>query len=378
MYNPQLAHNTYFSMEPYKRRKDASRISIADRYIVHGYIAAGTYGKVYKATEKSTQILVAIKKFKTDAKDTEPAFHTGVTQSAVREMSLCRELQHRHVSRLQAIHLQRKSVYMVFEYAEHDLLQVIHYHSHAEVPPLPLVSVKSILSQLLHGLAYLHENKVLHRDLKPANIMVSGDGVVKIGDLGLARSFADPLNTFYAGDKVVVTIWYRAPELLLGARHYTPAVDTWAVGCILGELISLRPLFKGEETKMDVNNANNSKKHSSMPFQENQFLKIIQVLGTPTINDWPSLPKYPEWQQLAKFTQFPKNLHAWYSSHCNDSNDVGLFGLLEKLLMYDPMKRISAMDALVDDWFSRDPQVRDNVFVMRYPKRKIHKGDSDL
>ncbi|TID30737.1 hypothetical protein CANINC_000653 [Pichia inconspicua] len=364
-------------MEPYKQRKDSSRVPINERYIVQGYIAAGTYGKVYKAIEKSTQSLVAIKKFKNDAKDTEPLFHTGVTQSAIREMSLCRELQHKHVSRLMHIHLERKCVYMVFEYAEHDLLQVIHYHSHAEVPPLPLVSVKSILSQLLHGLAYLHENRVLHRDLKPANIMVSADGVVKIGDLGLARSFADPLNTLYAGDKVVVTIWYRAPELLLGARHYTPAVDLWAVGCILGELISLRPLFKGEETKMEITGLN-QKKHTTMPFQENQFLKIIQVLGTPTLDEWPSLQQYPEWQQLGKFTQFPKNLHAWYANHCNYPDGVGPFKLLEKLLIYDPLKRVSAEDAILDDWFFNEPNLRDNVFVMRYPKRKIHKGDSDL
>ena len=119
---------------------------------------------------------------------------------------------------------------------------------------------------------FLHKNWILHRDLKPANIMVSSQGVVKIGDLGLARKFKSPLQSLYTGDKVVVTIWYRAPELLLGTRHYTPAVDLWAVGCILAELLSLRPIFKGEEAKIDLNNK------KSVPFQKINY-KNYRNLG---------------------------------------------------------------------------------------------------
>ena len=118
----------------------------------------------------------------------------------------------------------------------------------------------------------LHKNWILHRDLKPANIMVSSQGVVKIGDLGLTRKFKSPLQSLYTGDKVVVTIWYRAPELLLGTRHYTPAVDLWAVGCILAELLSLRPIFKGEEAKIDLNNK------KSVPFQKINY-KNYRNLG---------------------------------------------------------------------------------------------------
>ncbi len=128
--------------------------------------------------------------------------------------------------------------------------------------------------QLINGVSYLHQNWVLHRDLKPANIMVSADGVVKIGDLGLARLFDNPIQSLFTGDKVVVTIWYRSPELLLGARHYTAAIDLWAVGCIYAELLALRPIFKGEEAKID------NKK--TVPFQRNQMQKIIEILGTPT------------------------------------------------------------------------------------------------
>lgn len=148
-------------------------------------------------------------------------------------MALCREMNHKNVINLVEVILEDKSIFIVFDYAEHDLLQIIHYHTHPDRKPIPESIIKSVLWQLLNGVSYLHQNWILHRDLKPANIMVSSDGVVKIGDLGLARLFSDPLQTLFSGDKIVVTIWYRAPELLLGARHYTPAIDLWAVGCIL-------------------------------------------------------------------------------------------------------------------------------------------------
>jgi cyclin-dependent kinase 8/11 len=132
--------------------------------------------------------------------------------------------------------------------------------------------LKSLTFQLLNGLEYLHAQHILHRDLKPANVLVSAQGVVKIGDLGLARLAREPLQYLTLGDKVVVTIWYRAPELLLGTKHYGRAVDTWAVGCVLAELASLRPVFKGEEAKMDAK--------KNVPFQRDQMIKIFEVLGT--------------------------------------------------------------------------------------------------
>lgn len=119
----------------------------------------------------------------------------------------------------------------------------------------------------------MHTSHILHRDLKPANILVTSTGIVKIGDLGLARLARDPLLPLFNGDKVVVTIWYRAPELLMGARHYTKAVDCWAIGCIFAELISLRPIFKGEEAKLDAK--------KNVPFQKDQMTKILEVMGTP-------------------------------------------------------------------------------------------------
>lgn len=373
------APSNFFTMGPYRARKDSKRVSLSARYEVLGYIAAGTYGKVYKAVGKTGENkghVSAIKKFKSDTKDSSGiGEYTGLSQSAVREISLCREVSHENITRLAEVILEGRSVCLVFDFAEHDLLQIIHCHAHAQ-SPLSVLTLKSTMYQILKGVAYLHGQWIVHRDLKPANIMVTRDGIVKIGDLGLARSFRTPVNPLYNGDKVVVTIWYRAPELLLGARHYTPAVDIWSVGCIFGELLSLRPLFKGEEAKMD-----NTKKHNQPPFQENQLLKILQILGTPTLKDWPTLADYPEYPHLQRFTTFPQNLHTWYATH-NSGNSNECLHLLEGLLVYDPGERFSAIDALKHQWFQHEPKPTKNILLhsrIQYPRRKIHRGGaSDL
>ena len=153
-----------------------------------------------------------------------------------------REINHENIVALKEVILEDKSIYMVFEYAEHDFLvrtmyqngalypsnepmqQLIHHHSQTLRASISLAVLKSLTYQLLNGLVYLHSCHILHRDLKPANILITSTGVVKIGDLGLARLIYEPLQPLFAGDKVVVTIWYRAPELLMGAKHYTKAV----------------------------------------------------------------------------------------------------------------------------------------------------------
>lgn len=316
--------------------------------------------------------IYAIKKFKAD-KEGEIVHYTGISQSACREMALCRELNHKNVIKLVEIILEDKSIFMVFDFAEHDLLQIIHYHTHPDRKPIPESTIKSVLWQILNGVSYLHQNWVLHRDLKPANIMLSADGVVKIGDLGLARLFSDPLQSFFGGDKVVVTIWYRAPELLLGARHYTPAIDMWAVGCIFAELLALKPIFKGEEAKMD------NKKN--VPFQRNQFQKVVDILGSPTVENWPSLTKYPEFSQYQLIKKCSSNFDNWYHNHILSPPNQKAFELLSSLLEYDPAKRITAHDSLVHPYFLTYPKVSENVFQgqrYEYPSRRISNDDNDI
>ena len=330
-------------------------------------------------------------RFKPD-KEGEVIQYTGISQSACREMALCSELSHPNVIRLVEIILEDKCIFMVFEYAEHDLLQIIHHHTQPTRHPIPAPTVKSILFQLLNGLLYLHTNWVLHRDLKPANIMVTSKGEIRIGDLGLARLFYKPLNSLFNGDKVVVTIWYRAPELLLGSRHYTPAVDMWAVGCIFAELLSLRPIFKGEEVKMD------SKK--LVPFQRNQMQKIVDILGMPTKERWPGLVHQPEHGQLQALSCSSRDaalskssgLEPWYwqtlkNGGYQESLPSGYPGqqgleLLSKLLEYDPDKRLSAKEALQHPYFSANGEKPSaNCFegmTTQYPHRRVSEDNNDI
>ncbi|KAL2118721.1 hypothetical protein VTJ04DRAFT_8381 [Mycothermus thermophilus] len=391
-----------------------SKVRVTDKYKVIGFISSGTYGRVYKALGRHGQSgEFAIKKFKPD-KEGEQATYTGISQSAVREMALCTELSHENVIKLVEIILEDKCIFMVFEYAEHDLLQIIHHHTQQPRHPIPPTTIKSIMFQLLNGCQYLHTNWVLHRDLKPANIMVTSAGEVKIGDLGLARLAYKPLHSLYSGDKVVVTIWYRAPELLLGSRHYTPAIDMWAVGCIFAELLSLRPIFKGDEAKMD------SKK--TVPFQRNQMQKIVDIMGMPTKERWPLLTSTPEYSQLSTLqppashghhhhhhhhysSQRPSaggsganvsHLEKWYYNTINQTTggtgpgagtaplaSLGAEGycLLAGLLEYDPERRLTAAEALRHPFFTTGDPVSSNCFEglkTEYPHRRVSQDDNDI
>jgi cyclin-dependent kinase 8/11 len=387
------------------------KVRVVDRYKVVGFISSGTYGRVYKALGRNGHPgEFAIKKFKPD-KEGEQVAYTGISQSAIREMSLCTELKHANVIKLIEIILEDKCIFMVFEYAEHDLLQIIHHHTQNPRHPIPPSTIKSIMYQLLNGCHYLHTNWVLHRDLKPANIMVTSSGEVKIGDLGLARRFDKPLHSLFSGDKVVVTIWYRAPELILGTHHYTPAIDMWAVGCIFAELLSLRPIFKGEEAKMD------SKK--TVPFQRHQMQKIVDIMGIPTKERWPLLPAMPEYSQLSMLqpSMSHHSHHQHHSSHSKQNQSANVshlekwyyntisqgtsstaantassssalaslgqegYKLLSGLLEYDPEKRLTAAQALQHSFFTSGDKLASSCFEglkTEYPHRRVSQDDNDI
>ncbi|KAI9062156.1 kinase-like protein [Trametes sanguinea] len=356
-------------MRIYRAKRDAARKRVTDKYAILGFISSGTYGRVYKAQSKDSDGRIhAIKKFKPD-KEGELTTYTGISQSAIREIALNREISHENIVALKEVILEDKSIYMVFEYAEHDFLQVIHHHSQTLRSSISQPVLKSLTYQLLNGLLYLHDAHIIHRDLKPANILITSSGVVKIGDLGLARLTHQPLQPLCAGDKVVVTIWYRAPELLLGAKHYNKAVDIWAVGCVMAELASLRPIFKGEEAKLD------SKKN--VPFQKDQLLKIFEVLGTPSERDWPKIKEMPEYLSMKKLDHYNNRLSEWCQSRIRSHGA----DLLAQLFAYDPDKRLTAAEALQHRWFQDEPRPTRNAFASLPlnqipPHRRITQDDA--
>lgn len=195
--------------------------------------------------------------------------------------------------------------------------------------------------------------------------------LVKIADFGLARIYQAPLRPLFENG-VVVTIWYRAPELLFGSKHYTKAVDMWAIGCIFSELLTNQALFPGKEK--DPKNPN--------LFQDIQLDRIFKVIGKPSIDIWPDLAALPDWQTGSgnmkwKDTIIEREWHH-YPIFTPDNAmklqqksypDINAYNLLCKMLEYDPQKRISASDALDHPYFKQDPAPGKNVFQMDYPSR---------
>ena len=202
-------------------------------------VGEGTYGKVYKAKDKETGQLVALKKTRLEMDE------EGVPPTALREVSLLQLLsQSLYVVRLlcvEHVHHHKSGkplLYLVFEYLDTDLKKYIDSHRKGPNPrPLPSSLVQSFLFQLCKGVAHCHSHGVLHRDLKPQNLLLDqGKGILKIADLGLGRAFTVPLKSY---THEIVTLWYRAPEVLLGSTHYSTAVDMWSVGCIFGNSLHL-------------------------------------------------------------------------------------------------------------------------------------------
>ncbi|KAJ4773502.1 Protein kinase superfamily protein [Rhynchospora pubera] len=338
----------------------AQRPAWLQMYELVGKIGEGTYGLVFLARTKNRKGSIAIKKFK-QSKEGD-----GVSPTAIREIMLLREITHENVIKLVNVHINHTdmSLYLAFDYAEHDLYEIIRHHrEQLNLHPINLYTVKSLLWQLLNGLNYLHSNWIIHRDLKPSNILVMGDGeehgMIKIGDFGLARIYQAPLKPLYENG-VVVTIWYRAPELLLGAKHYTSAVDMWAVGCIFAELITLKPLFQGVEVKATPN-----------PFQFDQLDKIFKVLGHPTTEKWPTLANLPHWQNDQQNIQGRKYENPGLHNIVHINQKTPAFDLLSKMLEYDPKKRITAAQALEHEYFRMEPLPGRNALVPTQPGEKI-------
>mmetsp|Transcript_5092 Transcript_5092/g.15237 ORF Transcript_5092/g.15237 Transcript_5092/m.15237 type:complete len:308 (+) Transcript_5092:260-1183(+) len=278
-------------------------------------IGEGTYGVVYKARDKRTSEMIALKKIRLEQED------EGVPSTAIREISILRELQHANIVKFNDVVHCNNKLYLVFEYLDQDLKR--YMDSIPQSTPLDPMRIKSYLYQIISGIAYCHQHRVLHRDLKPQNLLIDGNGALKLADFGLARAFGIPVRHY---THEVVTLWYRAPEILLGAKRYATPVDIWSIGCIFAEMVTRQPLFPGDS-------------------EIDELYKIFRALGTPTNETWPGVSELPDYKNT-----FPK----WPTRHIRETvtalDDVGL-DLLMRMLTYEPSQRITAFAALQHQYF---------------------------
>ena len=244
---------------------------------------------------------------------------------------------------------------------------------------MPHRMVKSVFMQLLQGVQHLHENWIVHRDLKPPNILVTTQGCVKVADFGFARSLRNPPRSLYAVEREVVTLWYRAPELLLGARHYNFGIDIWSVGCILGEMLNSHELFPGRPDTQ-------AKKRSER-FEVSQLEKIFRTLGFDErrcgqlrhLEKWDRfknevVPRggFPTGSTLKQVVATPRD-----KNHTN-SGGRELMEILSGMLELDPARRITAEDALSREtaYWSQSPRPTQDVFYntqWQYAKVRLKK-----
>lgn len=300
-------------------------------------INEGTYGIVYKAKDKKTGEIMALKKVKMGIEK-----EGGFPLSSLREINILSSFNHPSVVGVKEVVLDDfGTVFMVMEYMEYDLKCLLEVMKQ----PFSISEVKCLMLQLLEGVKYLHDNWVLHRDLKTSNLLVSKEGELKICDFGLSRQYGSPLKPY---TPVVVTLWYRAPELLLGTKQYSTAIDMWSVGCIMAELVGKEPLFKGKN-------------------EVDQLGKIFQILGSPNEEIWPGLTKLPGVRPNIKqmHNLLRKKFPAKSFTGSPVLSNLG-FDLLSKLLSYDPEKRITAEAALQHDWFREVPLPRSD-FKLNFP-----------
>mmetsp|Transcript_19651 Transcript_19651/g.33470 ORF Transcript_19651/g.33470 Transcript_19651/m.33470 type:complete len:507 (+) Transcript_19651:108-1628(+) len=294
-------------------------------------IGEGTYGTVFRARDKKTQEVVALKQFRISQKE------DGLPITAVREIKLLTSLNHDNVISLKEIILDAEvnrnrdseSIYLVFEFMDHDLAGLIKLQTHNFIPG----QIQCYIKQLLEGLYHCHAKNILHRDIKGANMLLNSKGILKLADFGLARKMGKNNSRF---TRPVVTLWYRSPELLLGCKTYTSAIDMWSVGCLLVELYTGTPLFPGT-TEAD------------------QIHKIYELCGTPSVDNWPEGMQLPEYKNLIPKVKHKRTLKS-YLRKINRNITEQALDLIDRLLSLDPNQRLSAVKALDHPYFFTAPK----------------------
>lgn len=304
-------------------------------------VGEGTYGIVFRARDTKTNEIVALKKVRID----QEIFKDGFPITGLREIQTLKACSHENVVRLKEVVVGKslESIFLVMEYCEQDLASLLDNMEES----FSEGQTKCIILQLLKGLNYLHDNFIIHRDIKVSNLLLTDKGCLKIADFGLARFFGKPSKPMTPG---LVTLWYRPPELLLGSKNQTTAIDMWAVGCILGELLIHKPLLPGktEIAQIDL---------------------IIELLGTPSDAIWPEFNKLPGVENCSLKHQPYNNLKQkfpWLSA-------AGL-RLLNFLFMFDPNKRATAKECLLSSYFKEAPLPSDPNLMPTFPHHRNMKS----
>ncbi|PSN37361.1 Cyclin-dependent kinase 20 [Blattella germanica] len=290
-----------------------------EQYKVTGKIGEGAHGLVLRGQHLITGQEVALKRVLLKK------LEEGIPNSVIREIKALQEIDCEYVVQLLDVFPQGLGFVLVFEFMPSGLWEMLRDADN----PLTVPQVKTYMIMLLKGVSYLHEHSIMHRDLKPANLLINKEGVLKIADLGLGRMFWAEHNRPYSHQ--VATRWYRAPELLYGARFYTEAVDLWAVGCIVGELLTNSPLFPGET---DIE----------------QLAIVIQTLGSPNPETWPGVTDLPDYNKIT----FPETKGVSWDHILPDCSPEA-FDLTGKFLLYNAAKRLRAKQALPHPFFFTPP-----------------------
>ncbi|KDN53194.1 Pkinase-domain-containing protein [Tilletiaria anomala UBC 951] len=313
-------------------------------YVRLDQVGEGTYGQVFKARAENTGVLVALKKIRMESEK------DGFPITALREIKILQALRHPNVVRLHEMMVSKASVYMIFEYLEHDLNGVLANPA----IEFKLQHIKSLAKQMLEGLEYLHKKGILHRDLKGSNLLVNSNGLLKLADFGLARLYAKRRGEDHTNR--VITLWYRPLELLYGATQYGAEVDMWGAGAIFLELFARKPIFQGND-------------------EIHQIQCITDILGPFTSERWADVDELP-WFGLIQsaapevngngqkcgsaeenLARFRRVFSKWLSPAALD--------LALDLLHYDPQGRATAAEALASPYFTEEeppPQIPIEVF----------------
>lgn len=334
--------------------EDSCRSS--DHYEKLQKIGEGTYGSVYKARCRETNELVALKRLKIE-NETE-----GFPQTSIRETITLLKGKHPNVINIREIVFGNRldQIYIVMDYMDRDLRSLMKDMNR----PFNIAEFKLLMKQLISAVAHLHNNWILHRDLKPSNLLIH-KGILKVGDFGLAREYGSPLNRYTSN---VVTLWYRAPELLLQTGKYSTPIDVWSIGCIFGELLTKRALFEGQTVQQ-------------------QIKLIFEALGSPDEELWPDFEKI----KLAQKFDFHLSRYKFNTllEKLDDRKKILSkkgFHLWNRLLAYDPgvktkseadenfvrkpTHRITAEAALEHEFFDEEPRPIHPSLFPTWPKEQ--------